>query len=111
MDAVTNILTANCNLPLSLIIVGVGQATFDNMKRLDGDDGLFDSMGHKAPRDIVQFVPFRDVGLDQDALARELLAELPGQVVSYMVNYWLLRILLAKNRTLRLRCQICRNCS
>ncbi len=29
------------NLPLSIIIVGVGNADFSNMEILDGDDGLF----------------------------------------------------------------------
>jgi len=46
-------------LPLSIIIVGVGNADFTNMNRLDGDNGLYSSKGVMAPRDIVQFVPFR----------------------------------------------------
>jgi len=49
----------NCNLPLSVIIVGVGNAEFTNMVRLDGDNGLYSNQGKKAARDIVQFVPFR----------------------------------------------------
>jgi hypothetical protein len=72
------------NLPLSVIIVGVGNANFDNMNKLDGDKELFGSNGVKAARDIVQFVPFRDVQLNGDLLAKELLTELPGQVVQYM---------------------------
>lgn len=55
------------------------------MVRLDGDNGLFGSNGRRANRDIVQFVPFREVQMNQDLLAQELLAELPGQVVQYMV--------------------------
>ena len=54
------------------------------MNRLDGDNGLYGNNGVKCPRDIVQFVPFRDVGLNGDVLAKQLLAELPGQVVQYM---------------------------
>ena len=38
-------------------------------------------------RDIVQFVPFREVQLNPDLLAQELLAELPGQVTQYMVIF------------------------
>ena len=88
MDQTIDLLVNNCNLPISIIIVGIGNAEFTNMVRLDGDNGLYNSKGKKAPRDIVQFVPFRDVGMNPDALARELLAELPGQVTQYysMIN-------------------------
>jgi hypothetical protein len=44
------------------------------MNRLDGDNGLYSSKGVMAPRDIVQFVPFRDVQMSGDLLAKELLA-------------------------------------
>ena len=54
------------------------------MNILDGDNGLFNSQGRKAKRDIVQFVPFNQVSGNPDMLARELLAELPDQVVQYM---------------------------
>lgn len=49
------------SLPLSIIIVGVGEADFDKMDVLDSDDGLLaDSAGNRAKRDIVQFVPIRN---------------------------------------------------
>lgn len=57
-------------LPLSIIIVGVGSADFSNMIRLDGDNGLYSSNGKKCQRDIVQFVPFRDVQMNPDLLAK-----------------------------------------
>lgn len=48
-------------LPMSIIIVGVGNADFSDMRLLDGDDGpLRCPKGVPAARDIVQFVPFRD---------------------------------------------------
>ena len=53
-----------------MIIVGIGNADFKNMNRLDGDNGLYGNNGVKCPRDIVQFVPFRDVGLNGDVLAK-----------------------------------------
>jgi hypothetical protein len=65
-------------LPLSVIIVGVGRASFGNMKELDGDGEKF------AERDIVQFVPFREVVRNGDeALAEKVLKEIPRQVVSF----------------------------
>lgn len=50
-------------LPLSIIIVGIGNADFDQMEQLDADDApLFSRIINKyAARDIVQFVPFREV--------------------------------------------------
>jgi hypothetical protein len=75
-------------LPLSLIIVGVGSADFKAMEELDGDDvPLVSSRGVKTSRDIVQFVPFRDVEHQHaSALAKEVLHELPGQVESYYMS-------------------------
>lgn len=47
--------------PLSIIIVGVGNADFTDMQILDGDDGVLRApKGEPVLRDIVQFVPFRD---------------------------------------------------
>mgnify|MGYP002078509106 CR=1 FL=1 len=70
MDNTIDLLVQNCNIPLSIIIVGVGNADFSNMTRLDGDNGLYSSNGKLASRDIVQFVPFRDVGMNPDLLAQ-----------------------------------------
>lgn len=48
-------------LPMSIIIVGVGNADFTDMQILDGDDGILRSpRGEPVMRDIVQFVPFRE---------------------------------------------------
>ena len=55
-------LVRGSSLPLSVIIVGVGQADFSSMDILDGDDApLYSStLRRYCSRDIVQFVPFRD---------------------------------------------------
>jgi hypothetical protein len=74
MDRTTDLLVQASTLPISVVIVGVGNADFGNMDRLDGDGGLYGSNGVKALRDIVQFVPFRSTQLDGNLLAKELLA-------------------------------------
>ncbi|XP_073911562.1 copine-7 isoform X1 [Castor canadensis] len=73
------------HLPMSIIIVGVGNADFTDMKILDGDDGALRSpRGEPALRDIVQFVPFRELkNASPAALAKCVLAEVPKQVVEY----------------------------
>eukprot|EP00475_Leptophrys_vorax_P019514 TRINITY_DN2671_c0_g1_i2.p1 TRINITY_DN2671_c0_g1~~TRINITY_DN2671_c0_g1_i2.p1 ORF type:complete len:241 (-),score=58.42 TRINITY_DN2671_c0_g1_i2:80-802(-) len=66
--------------PLSIIIVGVGEADFTDMERLDGDD-----VKESKFRDIVQFVPFsKFAGNHISMLAKETLAEVPGQFLSFM---------------------------
>ncbi|MBN3287862.1 RM03 protein, partial [Polyodon spathula] len=55
------------HLPMSVIIVGVGNADFSDMQMLDGDDGILRSpKGEPVLRDIVQFVPFRNFKHVQD---------------------------------------------
>ena len=46
-------------MPCSVIIIGVGQEDFEDMRELDGDqDLLIDYDDRMADRDIVQFVEF-----------------------------------------------------
>uniref|UniRef100_A0A8C0HPM2 Copine 5 n=1 Tax=Buteo japonicus TaxID=224669 RepID=A0A8C0HPM2_9AVES len=61
------------------------------MVELDGDDIRISSRGKVAERDIVQFVPFRDYMdgggspvLSMARLAKDVLAEIPDQFISYM---------------------------
>ncbi|KAF5902587.1 copine-8-like [Clarias magur] len=85
-----SIVNASC-LPMSIIIVGVGSAEFDEMVELDGDEVRISSRGRFAERDIVQFVPFRDY-IDPRGnhiqsmarLAKDVLAEIPDQFLYYM---------------------------
>ncbi|XP_075656819.1 protein BONZAI 3-like [Castanea sativa] len=74
------------DLPLSILIVGVGGADFTQMEVLDADDGrpLESSTGRVATRDIVQFVPMREVHSGQISVVQALLEELPGQFLTYM---------------------------
>ncbi|KAJ7957170.1 Protein BONZAI like [Quillaja saponaria] len=74
------------DLPLSILIVGVGGADFKEMEVLDADKGerLESSTGRVASRDIVQFVPFRDVQSGEVSVVQALLAELPTQFLTYM---------------------------
>lgn len=73
------------HLPMSIIIVGVGNADFTDMQTLDGDDGILRSpRGEPALRDIVQFVPFRELkSASPAALAKCVLAEVPRQLVEF----------------------------
>lgn len=75
--------------PISIIIVGVGDADFDDMDELDSDDVSLSINGRTAERDIVQFVPLNQfltghAVRSQAELAKEVLAEVPDQITGYM---------------------------
>jgi len=67
-------------LPMSIIIVGVGNADFEMMEQLDGDVAPLysNTLREYRDRDIVQFVPFRQLQRDPVRLAKEVLAEVPA---------------------------------
>lgn len=72
-------------LPLSIIIVGVGSADFSAMDELDADETPLYSSAYRKQMaaDIVQFVPFRDFANNPMQLAKETLEEVPGQMLNY----------------------------
>merc|ERR1712038_1143563 len=77
------------SLPMSVIIVGVGNEDFSAMEILDGDNGRLQSHGAFAKRDIVQFVELRKFvqsghRWNKELLAKSVLAEIPSQVCSWM---------------------------
>lgn len=74
-------------LPLSIVIIGVGNEDFSSMNLLDGDESALSTVSgkHKSVRDIVQFVPMRAFkDKPEEALAAAVLAEIPTQVLGYM---------------------------
>ena len=71
-------------LPISVIIVGIGNGDFTSMDILDADENpLYDRRRRKADRDLVQFVPFNKFKNDPPKLAEQVLEEIPRQVVEY----------------------------
>lgn len=71
-------------LPLSIIIVGVGDEDFQAMVELDADQNpLYSQIYGKQEADMVQFVPYREFKDDPTSLAKETLKEVPEQLVNY----------------------------
>merc|ERR1711994_359509 len=75
-------------LPVSIIIIGVGDADFTEMEALDSDDRLLRHANPVAKRDIVQFVELRKfvngAFWSKELLAKDILAEIPTQLASWM---------------------------
>jgi hypothetical protein len=80
MPKTKQILAQLSNLPCSVIIIGVGEEDFENMRELDGDDA--DKLPGAA-RDIVQFVEFNKAVAKGD-LNEQVLFELPNQFMSFV---------------------------
>ena len=71
-------------LPLSVIIIGIGNKDFSNMEKLDGDENpIMARSGKFRARDIVQFVPFSKFVNEPKKLSMEVLAEIPRQMIEY----------------------------
>ena len=84
MDKTIDSLVEASFLPISVIIIGIGDSDFGNMNTLDADEvPLYDRNGRKADRDLVQFVPFKDFKNDGQKLAEQVLEEVPRQIVEY----------------------------
>ena len=82
-ETIDNIVDAS-NLPLSIVIIGVGDKDFENMNNLDGDEEpLTNSHGELRKRDIVQFVEFNQYKNSGTDLSEEVLKEIPRQVEEY----------------------------
>ena len=61
MDETKSLIVEASKLPISIIIIGVGNANFKNMIELDSDFSLLkDNKGNQCIRDIVQFVPYNE---------------------------------------------------
>ncbi|KAG4072311.1 hypothetical protein HA402_004243 [Bradysia odoriphaga] len=91
MHATIRAIIHAAKLPISIIIVGVGNADFSAMDELDGDDTRLNLDGVFAERDIVQFVPLNrflaqrgSFVRSQADLAKAVLAEIPDQMTGFM---------------------------
>ena len=88
-DDTKRALVGASSLPMSVIIVGIGDEDFAAMDILDGDQNRLQYQGQVAKRDIVQFVEMgkfvsREGGWNKELLAKAVLAEIPGQVTGWM---------------------------
>ena len=106
-DETVDAIVKASTLPISIIIVGIGNndpiynergkavgRKFDAMVRLDGDKkALKNTNGVKSKRDIVDFVVANDIKIgdhiDFQLMAKKVLVEVPEQLESYMLykNY------------------------
>uniref|UniRef100_A0A7S4RD51 C2 domain-containing protein n=1 Tax=Ditylum brightwellii TaxID=49249 RepID=A0A7S4RD51_9STRA len=78
VNKAANAIRTVCDSPLSIVIIGIGDADFRGMNYLDD---------MQADRDIVQFVPFNQYRHDKHALSAATLSEIPDQLVGYFLKH------------------------
>lgn len=81
VEATKQTLAAISDAPLSIVIVGIGNADFSAMKFLDD----FETRSG-VNRDIVQFVQFSAHEFDKTSLTRATLEEIPDQLVQFFYS-------------------------
>ncbi len=78
VEATKRALASVADAPLSIVIVGIGNADFSAMHFLDNFE-----QRSGLNRDIVQFVEFRAHEFDKTSLTRATLEEIPDQLVQF----------------------------
>ena len=84
-DKTADVIVEACDFPISIVILGVGEADFGNMRRFDNGN-FTDTKGRKPKRDIVRFVKFNEFKKSRTALSAEILKEIPTQVEEYYTS-------------------------
>lgn len=71
-------------LPLSVVIIGIGNEDFGRMKSLDSSKGILRRGTDLAAREFIQFVPYQEFQGNLSHLAEKVLGGIPDQVISYI---------------------------
>lgn len=83
---IDTIIECSYDTPMAIVIVGIGDADFSAMERLDADNTVLrNDSGRQAKHDIVQFTKFEE-NKSIEILAADVLHELPDRVVEYMID-------------------------
>jgi len=79
-----DILVEGSSYPLSVVIIGIGNGPFEDMRELTGESRpLINSLKIGAKRDIVHFVPFINYKKDLNALTKQILEKVSKQINRY----------------------------
>lgn len=80
LENTLNSMIQAANLPLSVIIIGVGESDFDSFESLDRQLGLCETVR----RDYVSFFAYKDFEGDINKLKSKIQLEIPEQILEYI---------------------------
>lgn len=83
-DATLEKLIVLSRLPVSVVIIGLGNEDFSKMRLLDSSNGPLRRGIETASRSFVQFVPYNEFRGDLSLLAEKVLGHIPEQVIGYI---------------------------
>ena len=82
-----DLFVANTYLPLSIIVVGIGDKEFKEIKNLINKNRIFSSEGLERVRNNIYFVSMKNCNYNNEILKNKCLKEIPRQVVEfYKIN-------------------------
>ncbi|RHZ58585.1 hypothetical protein Glove_372g61 [Diversispora epigaea] len=86
MESTVRALIKASSLPLSIVIVGVGDADFTKMHKLEANDVPLTNGHSQMESDIVQFVVMKDFQTEYSEylLSKKVLEKIPDQFLGYM---------------------------
>lgn len=85
LDKVSDLVCAAADLPLSIVIIGIGNSHFVKLDKLNGSERrLCSSDGTPCSRDIITFFRMHDYRFNVAALQKQILDVIPDQLFSYM---------------------------
>lgn len=87
IDEIIDSIIESSKLPLSIVIIGIGDDVTKDMKRLNGENGkLRNYKGEVLEKDIIQYVHFNDYNENIDKLTQEVFRYIPQQIKDYFQN-------------------------
>eukprot|EP01135_Chromosphaera_perkinsii_P003710 Nk52_evm28s252 gene=Nk52_evmTU28s252 len=88
IDKTKDAIVEASKLPISIVIVGVGDNSYSKMQQLADDVKYYSCHGVYASREILQFVSFAEFAEksahEMEDFATEVLQEIPSQLLDYM---------------------------
>ena len=70
-------------LPLSVVIIGIGNSEFDDIKKLFAHKNKISSKGMEKLRNNSHFITMKDCNFNNDILKNKCLKDIPKQIVQY----------------------------